>query len=211
MCLSNRQFCVYTSPMEDKEIKALIEINSAFADLEPEAVERVLEYVAKKHGITKSFSKRHEGSQEQVKNDPLSGISLSESEIPGIATLSDSGQFKLTVRDFKAKNTRDAAIRILLVTVWSYMKLTNDPSVSSKLVVKPQLEAFRAYSGNTRQAIADHRGIIRNGDALSLDAHARDEAEKYVEEILDDSISGSWKPSSGVNRRKKTNKKDGGG
>ncbi|MCC9655299.1 hypothetical protein [Rhodopirellula halodulae] len=128
---------------------------------------------------------------------------LQDREIAGIALITDSGDFKLTVRNPKARNTNDAAIRLALVTIWAYMQLTGEKSVSSRKVVKPVLEDWRAYTGNTRQAISRHNGIIRNGDALSLDQHARMEAEQYVEEIRDDDIAVNWTPT--ARKRSKSN------
>ena len=87
--------------------------------------------------------------------------------------ISDSGDFRVTVRDPKARNTNDAAIRLAVVAIHSYCKLSGEKGASSRRIVKPVLENWRAYTGNTRAALASHQGIIRDGDALSLDQHPK--------------------------------------
>ncbi len=117
-------------------------------------------------------------------------------EIPGIAKLSQAGDVQLTVRDFKAKSANDAAVRLVHVVIWAAAKLTGESSVSSKNVIVPLLRKYRCYDGNTRQAIASDKGLVRDGDLLSLDFHAEQYAERVVSEILDSGSEGKWKPGS---------------
>jgi hypothetical protein len=124
-----------------------------------------------------------------------------EKEFPGVGLITDTGEFKLTVRDPKAKHTNDAAVRLALVTIYVYCKLTGEKAVSSKKIVKPILEDWRAYTGNTRPVLARHKGILRNGDALSLDQHAKREAESYIKDIRDDSVTGAWRSTGAASRR----------
>jgi hypothetical protein len=124
-----------------------------------------------------------------------------EGEIAGIAKLSQSGEVMLTVRDFKAKSANDAAVRLVHVLIWATGKLTKLASLSSKNVVVPWLRKYRCYDGNTRWAISKDKGLVRDGDELSLDFHAEQLAQKFVAEIQDASIEGKWKPSSTVKRR----------
>jgi hypothetical protein len=116
-------------------------------------------------------------------------------EIPGIAKLSQSGDVQVTVRDFKAKSANDAAIRLVHVLIWATTRLTGNGVVSSKGLIVPWLRKYRCYDGNTRWAIAKDKGLVRDGDQLSLDFHAEQLAEKFVGEILDPAIEGRWKPS----------------
>jgi len=125
-------------------------------------------------------------------------------EVAGIAKLSQSGDVLLTVRDFKAKSTNDAAIRLVHVLIWVTRKLTNAASVSSRRVVTPWLQKYRCYDGNTRGAIANDKGIVRDGDELSLDFHAEQLAEQYITEILDSTVEGKWKPSNTKRRASKS-------
>ena len=115
-------------------------------------------------------------------------------EIAGIAKLSQSGEVQLTVRDFKAKSTNDAAIRLVHVLIWATKKLTGEASASSKHSIVPWLRKYRCYDGNTRGAIAKDKGLVRDGDQLSLDFHAEQNAERFMEEILNPEIEGKWKP-----------------
>jgi hypothetical protein len=115
-------------------------------------------------------------------------------EIPGIAKLSQAGDVQLTVRDFKAKSANDAAVRLAHVVIAAAAKLTGESSVSSKNVIVPLLRKYRCYDGNTRSAIAGNKGLVRDGDLLSLDFHAEQYAEKVMAEIQDPTTEGKWKP-----------------
>ena len=176
------------------EFDAMKTIDETLTALKDEERERVLQWVANKYSNGTKNLVRPMGLVPKSGDSPLLQSSGSSNEFPGIARLSNDGSFKLTVRDLKAKNTNDAAIRLVHVVVLVHEQLTNEPSVSSKKIVVPELRRWRAYTGNTRAAIAAHKGIIRDGDMISLDAHARQEAEGYIRQILDDSVQGSWKP-----------------
>lgn len=66
--------------------------------------------------------------------------------------------------------------------------------MSSRKNLTPILKEWRLYDGNTRARLSKERGILRDGDNLSLDAHARRDAERFIEEISDPEIKGQWKP-----------------
>lgn len=121
-------------------------------------------------------------------------------EIRGIAKLSQAGDVQLTVRDFKAKSANDAAVRLAHVVIWAAAKLTGESNVSSKNVIVPLLRKYRCYDGNTRSAIAGNKGLVREGDLLSLDFHAEQYAEKVIAEIQDATTEGKWKP--GASKRR---------
>jgi hypothetical protein len=189
------------------EIEALKMVDKALSGLDAEdARNRVLEWANAKYGRPLSNAPRA-GMREGTPASPTQpnapwSPSVEGRELPGIAMLSDSGQFQLTVRDPKAISTNDAAARLALVAIYAYCKLTGETSASSRKIVKPVLDSWRAYTGNTRVLLAHHQGIIRNGDALSLDQHAKREAEEYIQEILDDSKQGRWQPAGGRLKRK---------
>lgn len=126
-------------------------------------------------------------------------------QIAGIAKLSNSGEVQLTVRDFKAKSANDAAIRLVHVLIWATARLTGATTLSSKNAIVPWLRKYRCYDGNTRWAIAKDKGLVRDGDELSLDFHSEQLAEKFVGEILDPSVEGKWKPGSTKRRATKSN------
>jgi hypothetical protein len=123
-------------------------------------------------------------------------------ELAGIAIISNTGDLRITARDLKAKSTNDAAIRLLLVTIRAHQLLLDQSGVSARKVIVPLLKKWRAYDGNTRNAVAKHRGIVRLGDELSLDVHAQNEADRYIEEINDSSVSGKWQPSSSKGKKR---------
>lgn len=128
------------------------------------------------------------------------GMDERPNEIPGIAKLSQAGDVQLTVRDFKAKSANDAAVRLAHVVIAAAAKLTGESSVSSKNVIVPLLRKYRCYDGNTRSAIAGNKGLVRDGDLLSLDFHAEQYAEKVIAEIQDSTTEGKWKPGSSKRR-----------
>ena len=185
------------------EIQALGTIIEALEGVEDQgAVNRILDYVLNKFGdeSTPARSAKKLQVDEILESDE---VSKHGNEMTGIALVSDSGTFKLTVRDPKAKNTNDAAIRLALVTIYAYCHLTKEKTASSKKIVKPVLENWRAYTGNTRNALAQHAGILRDGDALSLDHHATLEAEQILDDIKDSDVVGKWQPSGKKTRTSK--------
>jgi hypothetical protein len=124
---------------------------------------------------------------------PVAGNHASETEIPGIARLTSNGDLKITIRDLKAKSGLDAAVRLAHVAIYAHEKLRGEP-LSSRRTLTPILKEWRLYDGNTRARLSKEKGIIRDGDALHLDAHSRRDAERLIQEILDDGVSGNWRP-----------------
>lgn len=191
---------------EFNEFQAMQDVDEVLLKLSDEEVrKRVVTWAYAKHvganvGPAASPANTLGGSTHSVSGGPSGAQGATE--IPGIAMIGDDAKFSLTVRDLKANTTNDAAIRIALVSIYAYCLLTGESSASSKHVVKPALDHRRAYTGNTRAALARHPGLVRNGDALSLDYHARQDAERYIAEINDDSIEGTWRPSARRGTRK---------
>ncbi len=126
-----------------------------------------------------------------------------EKEIPGIARVTQNGEFHLTVRDLKARSANDAAIRIAHLALLANERLNHSESLSSKNVLVPILRRYRAYDGNTRGALAQHRGFARAGDQLSMDLHCKEEAEEYMRQILDPSVQGTWNPAAKPAKKKR--------
>lgn len=189
--------------MGDPEVDAIGKIDAALSAIKDlEGQQRVLLWAFAKYGNkevpTPIFTPKPGGET----RSPLVSSSGNKREMAGIAQLQDNGNFKLTVRDLKAKNTNDAAIRLAHIVVHAYTTLTEEASVSSKKVLMPILREWRAYDGNTRGALAKHKGIIREGDLLSLDAHSKKDAEQFVGDVLDNAIEGKWSPPSMARKRK---------
>lgn len=183
--------------MEELECMRMID-ESIQAVSEEAAKTRIAEWVAAKYLAR--------GPANMAKDDPLfhSPRAVAEDsrnkEIPGVAKLSQNGDIQLTVRDFKARSANDAAVRLVHVVVWATGKLTGETFTSSKAVVVPSLKKYRCYDGNTRTAIANDKGLVRDGDKLSLDFHAEQYAEKIIAEIRDPAVEGKWRPVSGKRR-----------
>ena len=186
--------------MSDIEIKAITAVNEALASIDdPEIRNRVLRWVNDKFGFVPSGVKP---TRETTRQRGLPSMSeVVAGEIDGIAMLTETGEFRLTVRDLKAKSANDAALRLAHIAIRAYQKLTGQKTVSSKNFLVPLLKDWRVYDGNTRAALARHKGIIRNGDELGLDSHATTDAERFISDALDNAIDGTWKPSTKARKR----------
>lgn len=193
---------------DDAEIAAISAISAALAKVpDDEARNRVLTYILSRYRPLVSDLQNFSVSKYPLGQSPLAGmanptlpttspLSLlgpSLREVPGIARLTDSGDLKITARDLKAKSGLDAAVRLAHIAIYVHEQLTGQP-FSSRKGLTPLLQQWRVYDGNARAKLAKERGIIRSGDDLTLDAHARLDAEKYIEEILSDDVPGQWRP-----------------
>lgn len=123
-------------------------------------------------------------------------------ELPGIASF-QNGNFTLTVRDAKASSQADAVKRITYIAIRAYLRQNQkETSVSRKTVINPILTKWRLYDANARSFLANDKGILRDKDNLSLDVHATEEADKFIEEVNDSKIVGSWSPGGSGGKRK---------
>jgi hypothetical protein len=185
-----------STPAIRSELEAMKIVGEALDNLsDPSARARVLAWVASRFGLPNTTEFKQ---QTMIREAPAQ---VTGGEIPGIARLSANGELELTVRDVKARSTLDAAIRLAHIVIYATERLKGDAGVSSKKVLVPILKDWRAYDGNTRTALARHKGIQRDGDTLSLDAIAKKEAEKYIAQVLDDSLSGAWNPNAKRSKR----------
>lgn len=131
-----------------------------------------------------------------------------QSALAGVAMKTNEGNFHFSVRDLKASSATDAAKRLTYVLIRSYTELMNEETASRKEIINPHMQSWRLNSGNTRNFLANDPGIVRNGDKYSLDIHAEKEADEFIAEIQDSSITGSWKPNSRVGPKKKNQSKE---
>ncbi|MGH9545084.1 MAG: hypothetical protein ACRD23_07695 [Terriglobales bacterium] len=183
----------------DAELRVMMKVSEALGSLKDAgARERVLFWVASKFQCASGLPVSPP-AQNETKTESLAA---SAREIPGIARLSDTGELHLTVRDMKARSANDAALRIAHIVIYANQQLTGSETVSSKKTLLPILRKYRAYDGNTRSALAQHRGFVREGDQLSMDFHCKKEAEGFVREILDSTTQGTWAPSARASKKK---------
>jgi hypothetical protein len=190
----------------DAEIKAMKAIGDALEALpDSEARSRVVAWAASRFSTNLSAS-----AMSPVRNPPSYSVPTPHGErgkeIPGIARIADNGNLELTVRDLKARSTIDASIRLAHIAIFANEQLTGSTSLSSRKVLVPILKSWRCYDGNTRPAMAKQKGILRSGDNLSLDVIARKDAEKYITEVLDDAVVGSWNPNAKRSKRSSATK-----
>jgi len=197
---------VYTTRMsaaKDPEVATITAIIDALLELaDTESRRRVLSYVLSRFAPDE-LGRAGESNAKAIGNStssvgPVTAIHqpnqpAQENEIAGIARLTDSGELKITIRDLKARSGLDAAVRLAHVAIYAYEKLTG-AAFSSRQGLTPILREWRLYDGNSRSRLAKEKGILRDGDELRLDAHSRRDAEKYITEILDASMEGTWRP-----------------
>lgn len=107
-------------------------------------------------------------------------------EIPGIALLNGDGDLKITLREVPGKTTNEKARQLAYIIIRVSEIFTGEPSVSSKRVLSPILKEWRLYTGNTRGVLAKDKGIVRDGDNLSLDVPAKKEADRILEQLREE-------------------------
>jgi hypothetical protein len=171
--------------MSDQELSSLQQVVQLFDSLQPAARERIHRYLAERFALS-SVAKLPEGhadSQQLTNSD--------QRELPGLAQLTEDGALKITIRDLKARSAIDAARRLVYVTIAAHERLAGS-AASSRKTVTPILRDWRLYDGNARRMIATDKGIVRSGDLLSLDSHARRDAERFMAEMLEDGTKGTW-------------------
>lgn len=156
-----------------------------------DAVHRVLDYFVRRHGlvVSQGFAVTGVGLDAVTSPRPTKCR-----EIPGIACLNDNDEVEFTLRDIRAKSANDAAVRLVHIAILVYSELKGETSVPAKIIAR-LLNDHRCYDGNTRAAIARCKGIIKDKDhRRSLDAPARDEAQRIVMEIQLGRGPDIWKP-----------------
>jgi hypothetical protein len=191
-----------TSNDQDAEIAAIAQISAALRAIEdPVARGRVLSYVLARFSDGPIARSAAPTPVPRAPGLVPAGVGVGEGErlntsareIGGIARLTDDGQLKVTVRDLKAKSGLDAATRLAHVAIYAHQEMAGQP-LSSRKGLTPLLREWRLYDGNTRRKLGNDRGILRDGDNLSLDAHAKMDAQRYIEDILNPDVQGSWRP-----------------
>jgi hypothetical protein len=183
----------------DPELNAMALIAQAFNELDDQkARDRVLRWAAAKYA---DLSQSTHVSVPTHLSLPLIENSATDVETTGpdidlrrVCKLMDSGDLRVTLRDLKAKSANDAAIRLAHIVIYCYQALSKQTSTSSRHVLTPELKRWRLYNGNSRHSLAMQKGIIREQDSLSLDAHATLDAERFIREALDPTIEGKWRP-----------------
>jgi hypothetical protein len=193
---------------QDAEGAAISSINQALAGLSDDATkERVLRWAMAKFLNAPQAQGVGAGIRQQPKKHagPLDEDDDNDSMV-GIAELTQSGELRITARDLKATSTNDAAIRLVHIAAYAYEALTGNNQVSSPDIVVPILREWRAYNGNTRTAIKNERGIIREGDKLRLDQHAKESAKEFISEIKNPEQKGTWNPEAQRKRRSRAKK-----
>lgn len=111
-----------------------------------------------------------------------------------VAEMRPDGEIELVARDLKAQTLKDAVQRVVYLAIRANQLLTGKESVDNRKVVHKSLKKYRLTSGSAYNALSKVPGIIKVGNEWSLDGPAKDEADKYIKEVADDSIQGKFFP-----------------
>lgn len=190
--------------MASDEIKAMGEIAKILSSLEDEgARKRVLQWASGRFGLPPTEHIPRSPGVVQDSRRPATDVEARAlRELSGIAVLQEDGTIRFTIRDVKAKSANDAAVRLALVAILAHERLTGCSQMSSRKVLVPLLKDWRIHGRHSRREIHDHRGIVRNGDSLSLDFHAKAEAERILAELSNTEVTRKWSPDRVGERRK---------
>lgn len=165
-----------------KEIEVMGIIANALEGLDdPVMCKRILRWVNDRFSVGAiTLSDVTAGGVEYVEND---ASHANASSLNGVAMMTQNGELKITARDLKGKGINDTAVRLAHVVLYSYRALTSEKWVSSRKILTPILKDHRVYTGNSRTALSQCKGIVRDGDMLTLDVLAQADAERFIEEI----------------------------
>jgi len=193
------------------EVQALGKVDEALSGLDDEgARSRVIRWASEKYGVAPA-SKPPAFAQTFTPASQIAGVAVgvqtaAGGEIPGIAKFVGE-ELRIIARDIKASSTNDAAIRLVHMAIRANEILTGSETVSSRHIVTPILKTWRAYTGNTRPAIANQKGILRNGDLVGLDEHGKRDADEFMRQSLDASVEGTWNPNGSTKKASKKPRK----
>ena len=191
------------------EVQALGKVDEALSGVDDEEARgRIIRWASEKYGVslaskpaaTTLYTPTPQTNAAATLPAPAGG------ELPGIAKFVGE-ELRIIARDIKASSTNDAAIRLVHMAIRANEVLTGSETVSSRHIVTPILKTWRAYTGNTRPAIANQKGILRNGDLVSLDEHGKRDADEYMRQCLDASVEGTWNPNGAKKATKKLGKR----
>ena len=187
--------------MSRSEFEILESMCVQLDELDDGARGRVLRYLFDRYPAERTMTTVRNASPSST---PAHQENIETLELRGIAVATADGGLRMTIRDLKARTAKDAARRLIYVTILANETLSGSRQVSSRKTVVPALREYRLYDGNTRTLMSTDKGIIRSGDLLALDAHARAEAETFLQEMQDPSIIGSWRPGAQSRGNKRT-------
>jgi hypothetical protein len=136
---------------------------------------------------------------------PEGGVITAPGSLDGIAEKDEEGNVSIVVSDLKARNAKDAAKRLIYVTLLARKKLLQEQK-TDRAVVTSVLTNYGLYDGNSRHLISKDKALIKDGrKKLTLSAAAAPQAAKYIQEIQDPAVKGKWSP--GITRKRRKPKK----
>ncbi len=134
-------------------------------------------------------------SRGQSGADPSRGGSLPGSTVVGTlagVAEKDDGNVHIIASDLKAKSAREAAHRLIYITLYARSVLLNEKKSPRKALVEA-LKNYNLYDGNTRRLVVSDKGVVREGKkTIWLSQPAAEVARKFIKEIQDSDTKGSW-------------------
>ncbi len=128
------------------------------------------------------------------------GAPASAGKLAGVAER-DDGSVHIVATDLKAKSAKEAAHRLVYVTLLARRALLNERKSPRKALVET-LKGYNLYDGNSRALIVKDKGLVREGRKnIWLSQPAVEVAWRFVKEIQDSNLRGTWGLSAGRTRR----------
>src|SRR6267142_757876 len=123
-------------------------------------------------------------------------------DLISVAEVDDEQKLQLTVTDLKAANQADAAERLIYVALLARRQLLNEKKVPRKELLR-HLRGYNLADGNSRALIARDKALVKEGSKfIWLSAPAVTTAQRYVNEINDPTIVGTWTRTRRASRKK---------
>jgi hypothetical protein len=123
-------------------------------------------------------------------------------DLTSVAEVDDEQKLQLTVTDLKAANQADATERLIYVALLARRQLLNEKKTPRKELLR-HLRDYGLADGNSRASIARDKALVKEGAKfIWLSSPAVSTAQKYVNEINDPKIVGTWTRARRASRKK---------
>lgn len=123
-------------------------------------------------------------------------------DLTSVAEVDDEQKLQLTVTDLKAANQADAAERLIYVALMARRQLLNEKKTPRKELLR-HLRDYGLADGNSRALIVRDKALVKEGSKfIWLSAPAVVTAHRYINEINDPKILGTWTRTRRASRKK---------
>jgi hypothetical protein len=158
-------------------------------------------FVAEAVALIEGSGRKIAAAEESAPPAPSGSIS-SHVDLSFVAEVDDEQKLQLTVTDLKAANQADATQRLIYVGLLARQQLLKEKKTPRKELLR-HLRDYGLADGNSRALIARDKALVREGAKfIRLSAPAVAQAQKYVQEINDPKIVGTWTRTRRSSRKK---------